>query len=181
MEKKIVAAVLVIATFLLAQESWPLIGWERAPERSGYILVQTLNRALGYLLLPCLVLAWMYRPRDPMRELGLSGGFVRGMGMALVCTLPMLLGYAWLSGLTFHFEVEGFLLSCVLAALAEEVLYCGFFFGQLHRRVGLPFIVAAGAGALFFGLGHLYQGHTLADTTGIFLVTLAGALWFRWL
>ncbi len=176
-----ITAILVIATFLLAQESWPLIGWEREPEGWGYIVVRTLNRAFWYLLLPCLVLAWMYRPRNPGRELGLSTGFAQGMGMALVCTLPMLLGYAWLSGLQFSFEKEGFWLGCVLAALSEEVLYRGFFFGQLHRRVGLPFLVAAGAGAVFFGLGHLYQGNTVADTTGIFLVTLAGGLWFSWL
>ena len=35
--------------------------------------------------------------------------------------------------------------------------------------------------AIFFGIGHLYQGNGWAQTAGIFAVTFAGALWFSWL
>ena len=54
-------------------------------------------------------------------------------------------------------------------------------FGILFRKVGWGFIPASIFGAVIFGLGHLYQGSTPAETLGIFFVTSMGALWFAWL
>lgn len=181
MEKKIVIAIFVIAAFLLADWGHPLIGYEGPSEGWTYILVRTLNRSFWYILLPVLVVAFLYKPKDGLAELGLGEGFRTGAGVAFLATLPMLLGYGWMANFNVTLSWEGLILGCVLAALSEEVLYRGFLFGQLYRRVGLPFLLAALPMALFFGAGHLYQGHGFAQTAGIFAVTFIGGLWFCWL
>ena len=180
MEKKIVIALFVIAAFILSKNGWPLIGYEGSGEW-GRILISLLNRSFWYLLLPCLVLAFLYRPKHVSEELGVQKGAREGWQLAFWATLPMLLGYGFMANFNVSWSWSTVILSCAMAALGEEVLYRGFFFGQLHRRVGLPFVLAAGASAIFFGIGHLYQGNGWAQTAGIFAVTFAGALWFSWL
>lgn len=181
MEKKIVIALFVIAAFLLADWGHPLIGYEGPREGWTYILIRTLNRSFWYILLPLLVVAFLYKPQDAAAELGLRGGFRRGLPVAFLATLPMLLGYGFLANFNLALSWEQVILGCILAALGEEILFRGFLFGQLYRRVGLPFFVAALPMALFFGVGHLYQGHAPVQTAGIFAITFIGGLWFSWL
>ncbi len=69
----------------------------------------------------------------------------------------------------------------VFAGFMEEILFRGFLFGILFRKLGWGFITASLPGAIIFGLGHLYQGTTLPELTGIFLITFIGSAWFAWL
>lgn len=69
----------------------------------------------------------------------------------------------------------------LLAGFMEELLFRGFLFGLLFRFCGWGFIPSSLAGALVFGLGHIYQGASLPESAGVFLVTAMGAVWFAWL
>ena len=37
------------------------------------------------------------------------------------------------------------------------------------------------ASAVFFGIGHLYQGESIGSVIGVFMVTFMGGMWFSWL
>ncbi len=69
----------------------------------------------------------------------------------------------------------------LLAGFMEELLFRGFLFGLLFRFCGWGFIPASMAGAVVFGLGHLYQGSSIPEVAGVYLVTAMGAVWFAWL
>ncbi|MEX1191034.1 MAG: CPBP family intramembrane glutamic endopeptidase [Brumimicrobium sp.] len=67
------------------------------------------------------------------------------------------------------------------AGFMEEFLFRGFLFGLLFRKLCRGFIPATLIGAVIFGFAHIYQGSSLLESTGIFLVTSIGAVWFAWL
>ncbi|MBN1599266.1 MAG: CPBP family intramembrane metalloprotease [Bacteroidales bacterium] len=69
----------------------------------------------------------------------------------------------------------------IIAGVMEEILFRGFLFGLLFRRIKWGFLPASVPGALLFASVHLYQGLNLSEATGIFIVTFLGALWFAWL
>ena len=68
-----------------------------------------------------------------------------------------------------------------IAGFFEEYFFRGFLFGILFRKLKWGFIPASILGGVIFGLGHIYQGSTLIETTGIFAITTIGAIWFSWL
>ncbi|MEM6965884.1 MAG: CPBP family intramembrane glutamic endopeptidase, partial [Bacteroidota bacterium] len=113
--------------------------------------------------------------------LGVDRGFSRGLGWAFLFTLPMLVGYAfigeWNATLTFKKIYWG----VILAALAEELFFRGYLFGQLFRFGGWGFVPAGLLSALIFGSVHLYQANDLGSAIGIFAVTGMGGMWFAWL
>ena len=122
----------------------------------------------------------MHGPRKFAGSLGLNGSAGKGFVFALLCTLPMLLGYA----LVFEFDrgitLNQLLMGAVVAALIEELYFRAFLFGQLFRFTRLGFIPAVRAGALLFASLHLYQSNEFSTLTGIFLTTFSGAVLFAW-
>lgn len=145
------------------------------PGIGAYILTYSL---IGVpILLGTLIL---HGGRHLGEALGLARGIGQGAGLALVATLPMLLGYA--AVFPFSDEVTGkkVMLGAVCAAFFEEVYYRGFLFGQLFRYTRLGFFPALIIGALLFASGHLYQSQDPATLVGIFLTTFMGAGFFAW-
>lgn len=113
-------------------------------------------------------------------SLGLQHGLFKGMLIALIATLPMLIGYATAYPLNEKITVGGLAQGVVFAALFEELYYRAFFFGLLFRYTRLGFFPALLLGALTFASNHLYQSGELATMSGIFITTLMGAGLFAW-
>ncbi|MEO0734059.1 MAG: CPBP family intramembrane glutamic endopeptidase, partial [Bacteroidota bacterium] len=134
-----------------------------------------------FLLIPVLGTAGLYGWRRLPTELGINRGFSRGLLTAFLATLPMLLGYAWVSGGAWTLTTDSFLYGCVQAAVAEEILFRAFLFGLLYRKAGWGLIPATLVDGLVFGAVHLYQGDTVLEAVAVFAVTGAGAVWFSWL
>jgi uncharacterized protein len=61
------------------------------------------------------------------------------------------------------------------------LLIRSFLFGLLFRYLRWGFIPAALLAAVFFGLGHIYQGENFLTAFIAFLVTAMGSLWYSWL
>lgn len=119
--------------------------------------------------------------RNIIKELRIQKGFLFGFGFSFVMVLPMLISSAVMGEIDKSLSPSAFLHGTVLAGFMEEFLFRGFLFGILFRKLKWGFIPAAMLGAVIFGLGHLYQGSTIGETTGVFLVTFMGAMWFAWL
>lgn len=129
---------------------------------------------------PTLYLAFRYGTKRILPELGLAKGVLTGFTWGFIITLPMLIGY-WLVSEKFNFNPLDLLAYSFLAAIAEEVLFRGFLFGQLSRYANWKLWMGALAEASIFGFVHLYQATNWMDALGIFAVTFAGGLLFGWL
>ncbi|MEO1450939.1 MAG: type II CAAX endopeptidase family protein [Bacteroidota bacterium] len=122
----------------------------------------------------------LHRGQQFLGNLGLNASILRGGLFALLCTLPMFIGFA----IVFEFNTEltayTILTSVIAAGFFEELYFRGFLFGQVFRNSRLGFILSVILGALIFGSVHLYQGNSLGESTGIFMVTFMGGVLFAW-
>ncbi|MEM6343805.1 MAG: CPBP family intramembrane glutamic endopeptidase [Bacteroidota bacterium] len=114
-------------------------------------------------------------------ELGLEKGFGKALGWALLFTLPMLIGYGIMGDLNSQLSAWSILLGAVCPALFEELVFRAFVFGQLFRHHSWGFVPAAAINAIVFGAAHLWQGNTIGESAGVFMITFSGAVWFAWL
>lgn len=116
-----------------------------------------------------------------IQSLGLYAPTGIALVFSLICTLPMLLGYALSFDFNKELSLNEILISVIFAAFFEEVYFRGFLFGQIFRFTRVGFILAILIGALLFASVHLYQSQELSTLFGIFLTTFSGAIWFAWL
>lgn len=93
----------------------------------------------------------------------------------------MLVSSAFIGQIPEDFKILPLLHQTLFAGFMEEYLFREFLFGILFRKLAWGFIPASILSAFIFGLGHIYQGFTFLVTTGVFLVTSIGAIWFAWL
>lgn len=123
---------------------------------------------------------WMHGRRSFFEALGLDKGFTKAVLIALVCTLPMLLGYASVFPFNQEITLHKILLGAVGAALFEELYFRGFLFGQVFQYTPLGFIPSIFIGAGLFASVHLYQSQDPTTLAGIFATTFMGAVLFAW-
>jgi len=122
----------------------------------------------------------LHKKSDILNSLGLNGNVLKGLGFAALCCAPMLIGMPIIGSFNSNLTFDWFLRMVVIAAVFEEIVYRGFMFGQLFRYGKIGFIWAILLPAIFFGIGHLYQGDTLVESLMAFGVTALGALYFSW-
>lgn len=133
-------------------------------------------------MIPAASLWLLHRRRAVVFEQsGLASGFGTGALFAIVCTIPMFVGYAWIGTCNRELTMNHLLTRVVIAGFFEELVFRGFVFGQLFRTARWGFIPAALLTAAAFGSLHLYQGHDLVSALGAFTVTTLGSLFFSWI
>jgi membrane protease YdiL (CAAX protease family) len=101
--------------------------------------------------------------------------------LALIASLPMLVGFAITRSLTPHIEFLPLLFLAVLSPFIEEIEFRGFGVRQLQRGTGWPFWAVVWPSALLFGHGHVEQGQSLQEMAELFLLTGVGGVTFAWL
>ena len=114
-------------------------------------------------------------------NLGLATDVFKGLGAALLFTLPLFVGLAFVSDFNSEISVYKIRDRCIQPGFYEEVLCRSFLLGLLIRRFKWGFVPAALICALFFGAWHLYQGHNFMSSLAAFGITAMGAVWFGWL
>ena len=113
-------------------------------------------------------------------SLGLNKSIIKGIIFSLICTLPMLIGFAVVFEFNSEITINEVLVSGIAAAFFEELYFRGFLFGQIYRYTKIGFLPSIVIGALLFAWLHLYQSQELATLVGIFLTTFLGAVLFAW-
>ncbi|SFR31308.1 hypothetical protein SAMN04490243_0135 [Robiginitalea myxolifaciens] len=142
-----------------------------------------LSHNLTYLLsgLPLYIaIQFLFPKYSLLRNFGLDQSVLRALVFALICTLPMFLGFGFTMAFNEDLGVDKFLITVVAAGFFEELFFRGFLFGNLYRGTRLGFIPSVFLGALLFGLVHLYQSSEISELIGIFLVTFLGGFLFAW-
>lgn len=177
MQRKTVFSLLVPPVFLALH-----FGVRQLPQPDTFLEL-LLTRKIIPLLLTGILIWWLHgrRWKAVPAAWGLQANALEALKLAFLFCLPMLIGYAFVSGFHVALTWESFLQGCLLAAVSEELFYRGFVFGQLFRFAGWGFVAAGLLNALVFGSAHLYQAGDLAGAGGIFAVTAFGGLWFAWL
>ncbi len=122
-----------------------------------------------------------YRFNNIISELGLSKGFIKGLTFGLLSTSPMIVSSVILFRLSSGIFSFTILITVIIGPVMEEILFRGYLYGQLFNRERWGFIPASLIASVFFGIGHLYQGNTLASLLGVFFVTFIGSMWNAWL
>jgi uncharacterized protein len=135
----------------------------------------SLRIGLIFLITPLLIKG------NVLHALGLDRRFLHGIALAFVFTLPMLLGPLLFYGFNSNISFYDIWLYGIHAAFWEELLIRSFLFGLLFRYLRWGFIPAALLAAVFFGLGHIYQGGNSLSAFMAFFVTAIGSLWYSWL
>lgn len=142
-----------------------------------------ISHILTYLLsgIPLLIgTVIMHGWSGSLKSLGLDKSIGKGILFSLLCTIPMLIGYAIVFDFNRDITANDVLVKVVASGFFEELFFRGFLFGQLYRFSKLGFVPAIVIGALLFASMHLYQSEDLLTLTGIFLITFLGSLLFAW-
>lgn len=112
-------------------------------------------------------------------RLGLDKGFFAGLWPALLISLPMFLGCAWLSDFTISIDWESdIIFGSITAPFFEEFFFRAFLFGLLYRYAGWNLWTATLLDGLVFGAIHVSQGESLLTSASVFAVTGLGAVGF---
>ncbi len=113
-------------------------------------------------------------------SLGLNKPILNGFLFAIICTLPMFIGFSFFFNFNPKISLDTFLISVISAGFFEELFFRGFLFGILFRKTKLGFVPAVFFSALYFGILHLYQSTEFSELLGIFLITFLGGILFAW-
>lgn len=127
------------------------------------------------------LVAWDGR-KGVLTRIGLRDRDLVGVLYGFLFTLPMLVGFAFIGKADVSsWTLDLVIISALLPGFFEEFFYRGFVFGELFKRAKWGFLLAAGFNGLVFGLAHIWQGNSVGETIGVFMVTFGGAAWFAWL
>lgn len=180
-EKRLKVALITLVAFMIAFYLYPVL---KLTIGSFLISFPSWFRTIIYYLtwlIPiviALIVLYGLNFRRLTIELGLNANILKGFIFTSLATLPMLVGYAWMSKLNVNVVLSDLLKNCLFAAIMEEILFRGFLFGHLYRKAGWGFVPAVALNAFVFGVGHLYQGSTWTNAIGVFIITLMGGAWF---
>ena len=181
MNKKLFRSIIIIFSFLLCMFFSSILKNIFNISGDKYFIV-----SLGYpftivIIFSTLYLLYNYDLIEILAQLGINDGFLKGLLFGLIAALPMLISSALLFKLSSNIFSFTTLIIVIIGPLMEELLFRGHLFGQLFKKEKWGFIPATLLAAIFFGIGHLYQGNTLASFLGVFLFTFSGSIWNSWL
>ncbi|PTT34741.1 hypothetical protein DBR28_13265, partial [Chryseobacterium sp. HMWF028] len=149
-----------------------------------YIHCSLLSYFLVYVLavIPLFVSIYIITRENIISVLGLDlKGFGRGISLAGLFIIPMLVYGLLFSKLNSHIDPANLFAKSFLAGLFEEIIYRAFIFGVLYRFIKLGFLPSIAIASFIFALGHLYQGSHIIDLVEIFLLTFLGSILYAWL
>lgn len=73
------------------------------------------------------------KPKESFSFLGLSRNILQGLGLALLCVLPLYLVFLFLGDINIELTFPVFYDKCVLTGFKEELVFRAFMFGMLFR------------------------------------------------
>jgi CAAX protease family protein len=177
----VVLAILVLVSYV---ERLLLLvpGFRGLFDTYGYVVPRSL-RSLVEIAIVLATVCLLHRlgAARGLAELGFRGPVLLPFGLGLAATAPMILVFAIAYRLTPELHWGEVVYLSLLSPLAEEAVFRGFAVGQLERRAGWPFWIAAIVPAALFGYGHAEGATSIAAAAGLFALTAVGALVFAWL
>jgi len=179
-KKNLFKSTIIIILFFIA-----LYGEKTLKNTVEFSITSSVGKILyfySWWIIPvALSLGFLFGFKNIFKELRIHRGFLTGLGFAFVTVWPMIISSAFIGKIDRNLTLINLLHYTVIGGFMEEILFRGFLFGTLFRKLKWGFIPASMLGAIFFGIGHLYQSNNITESFGVFFVTFTGALWFAWL
>lgn len=181
MKALIIITIFVFCHFIMRQfwgEGWS--SWLSNIDNQTDVLF--IPAKFVFLYGPLVIAAIVLFKQDKLFEtVGLnSEGFTNYTLAAVLCCVPMTLGYAFLSN-ELNLSISAIITGSIYAGFFEEVIFRGALFGVLFKYCRWGFIPAALISSVIFGMGHIYQGNDpLSVLMAVTVTTIAGT-WFAWL
>lgn len=173
-------SIIIILTFLIAYYGKRLLAeYYTITISSDYLKIAYYY--LWWILPSVLITGILFGFKNILNSIGIEKGFIIGFLFSFITVLPMIISSGVIGKISENISMLYLIHQSLFAGFMEEYLFRGFLFGILFRKLSWGFIPASIVGALIFGLGHIYQGSTFWQITGIFLITSIGAIWFAWL
>src|SRR5216110_147196 len=147
----------------------------------GWIWVAAVNVSQFIICVSAIMAAHAVKLKGALRELGLRAPLRPAAAFSFVAASPMLVIFAVTSSINAKMSLLSVGVGCFVAPFAEEVLFCGYMFGQLYRRGRWDFWLSALIPSALFAVGHAYQAGELWELVGIFAVTGLGSLLGCWI
>ncbi len=179
-KKSIIKPSVVILTFLIAFYGKRILSHYINISFSNYY-AQIIYSYFWWIIPTVIVTGLLFGFNRILHITGIQKELKTGFVFSFLTVLPMLVSSAFIGRIPEDLKILPLLHQTLFAGFMEEYLFRGFLFGILFRKLAWGFIPASTLGAFIFGLGHIYQGSTFLETTGVFLVTSIGAIWFAWL
>ncbi|MDC9511950.1 CPBP family intramembrane metalloprotease [Pseudoalteromonas sp. CST5] len=182
----ILKSLLVIATFVfchyIMKSFWGSEWTKILTQADASTDVLFIPAKYLFLYAPLLVLTTLLFKRGNMLDaIGLNpAGFNNYTFAALLCCVPMTLGYAYLSN-NLNLSLSGLITGSIYAGFFEELIFRAALFGALYRFCRWGFIPAALISSVVFGVGHMYQGGDAISALMAVAVTTVAGTWFAWL
>lgn len=137
--------------------------------------------AYSVTLVPLIVTLKILFPKRNISDLfSLDKPIFKGFTLALISTLPMLIGYVIHFKIISKINFETLFINTLSSAFFEEIIFRAFLIGILYRFTRLGFLSSALLGSLLFAQVHLYQSQNLIELTEIFAITFLGSVFFAW-
>lgn len=145
------------------------------------------NKAIAHViaysvtLIPLMAALKILLPKKSISELlSLNKSIIKGFTLALIGTLPMLIGYMIHFKAISKINLETLFINTLSSAFFEEIIFRAFLIGILYRFTRLGFLSSALLGSLLFAQVHLYQSQNITELTEIFAITFLGSIFFSW-
>ncbi len=173
-------SIIIILIFLLSVYGKRILGYFVDVSFNSPIL--RLIYSYSWWIIPVIIsVGALYGFRNIALELRIQKGFLFALGFAAIMVSPMFISSAINGKIDPELTFLDIFHKSALAGFMEELLFRGFLVGLLFRKLKWGFIPATLVGAVVFGLGHLYQGESVNESIGIFMITFIGSAWFGWL
>jgi len=182
LRRRISISIVVIIAFIAARNIKYFFGYVIFGKESWNALddqVATNLLVYSQITLILLVSFFLFR-KKVFKALGLETGFLKGLAIGLLCSLPMFIGFGIMNNFHIDIGIQGIHRDMVVAGFFEELLFRGFLFGILFYYAGWGFIPAILLPSIFFGIGHLYQAESMTDSISVFLFTFLASAGFAW-
>lgn len=170
----IIAMILIMLVWNNAWRMTALLGFHSP-------LLNKLGRDLIAFTVVLILTAVVIKPKEIFSFLGLNGNIVKGLGIAIMCVLPLYIVFPFFGSYNTDTTLSLILRKSILPGFKEEFMFRAFMFGLLFRYAKAGFFWAVILPALLFGSGHLYQGHDVISSLAAFGVTFLGAVYFSWM
>lgn len=183
-KKKFPLIVLLIVIYLIVANLWKQFGHFEAYSSLNSWVKYGIRYGvqIGLSVLGALLILRLTKQKDALLGvLGLNKNIGKGLLVAFIFTLPMLIGYFSIAPFNKDTTLLDVLFWSFISGFVEELLFRGLLFGLLYRVFKVGFLPSIIFVSILFALGHVYQGHDIYSVLGVTAITFTGSFIFGWL